>query len=180
MKEAPEELKKWLKEAWPHERDVVSRPDRLKYLKRAKKPDVCVFCDIREVGVSVESLMLYRTQHSMVVLNKYPYNSGHTLVLPMRHEGNLTQLSQEEYLDLTQVLRLTFEILEKEYKCAGLNVGMNHGNIAGAGIPEHLHWHLVPRWLGDTNFFPLIAEVKTVPETLVQSYERLKPHFPET
>ena len=113
----------------------------------------------------------------MVVLNKYPYNNGHTLVIPTRHVGEFTKLDAKEHRDLHALLRETVRVLQDTYECGGLNVGLNLGSAAGAGIPEHLHYHVVPRWRGDTNFFPLLAETKVVVETLEQSYERLLPLF---
>lgn len=113
----------------------------------------------------------------MVVMNKYPYNPAHLLVLPHEHEGDLTALSAEVITDLALNVQRCVRILKAEYNCAGLNIGLNHGQVAGAGIPGHLHWHIIPRWAGDTNFFPLIAETKVHPETMEQTYQRLKPHF---
>ena len=164
-------------EIWPQERDYISRPDRYKYVRRLVKNETCVFCDAREMGPGFESLCLYKGKEAMVILNKYPYNTGHLLVIPLRHCGELSDLTESEFLGVNQLLRTSVEILKKEYACAGLNIGMNHGKVAGAGIPDHLHWHIIPRWFGDTNFFPLIAETKVHPETLEQCFERLKPHF---
>ena len=115
----------------------------------------------------------------MVVLNKFPYNTGHTLILPTRHCGELTDLSEEEYGAVMKLLRKTLAALQKSYACPGLNIGLNHGAVAGAGIPDHLHWHIIPRWHGDTNFFPLIAETKVLSETLEQTFQRLHPLFEE-
>lgn len=165
------------KDIWPQERDYMSRPERYKYLRRVVTTDECVFCGVREQGPSFESLCLYKSDRAMVVLNKYPYNTGHLLVLPTRHCGDLTQLDEEEFREVTDLLRRTMAIVMKEYKCSGMNVGLNHGKVAGAGIPDHLHWHIVPRWAGDTNFFPLIGETKVIPETLEQTYSRLLPYF---
>ena len=113
----------------------------------------------------------------MAVVNKYPYNTGHILILPERHVGNLWELQEAEYLLLSKLLKKSVEILERAYKPHGMNLGMNHGQVAGAGIPDHLHWHIIPRWSGDTNFFPLIAETKVHPETLEQTYEKLLSEF---
>ena len=171
------EVKVSLKDIWPQERDWISRPERYKYLRRLVKPDSCVFCEANANEIGFESLCVYKTDLSMVVLNKYPYNSGHVLVLPRRHCGDLVELSEEEYLDVSILLRKTLKILKSSYEAQGYNLGMNHGKVAGAGIPNHLHWHIVPRWGGDTNFFPLIGETKLLPETLEQTYERLRPLF---
>lgn len=168
-----------LKNVWPQERDIMTRPDRLRYIRQLKsKDDECVFCAaLKSNDFSVNSLLLYKTKYSMVLLNKYPYNTGHLLVLPLRHEGQLDLLQPEEVTDLALTVQKSLGILKKEYNCQGLNIGLNHGDVAGAGIPEHLHWHIVPRWFGDTNFFPLIAETKVQIEPLSASFDRLRPHF---
>jgi ATP adenylyltransferase len=150
------------------------RPDRYRYVRKLMRPKTCVFCSCAKKKESLESLTLFKTKHSMVVLNKYPYNNGHLLVIPRRHCGHVKDLAAKEYFDLMDLLRRSIQVLEKVYGCEGLNVGMNHGAVAGAGIPKHLHWHVIPRWFGDVNFFPLIAETKVVVESLESSYHRLK------
>ncbi len=162
---------------WPRDRDVLFRPERYKYVRKVIQPDGCVFCDAANSAVSFEKLCLFKTEHSMIVLNKYPYNSGHLLVLPKRHCGDLMKLSAEEYQDLHLVLKAAVTACMEIYKPAGFNLGMNHGAISGAGIPDHLHYHLVPRWAGDLNFFPLIAKTKVVIESLEQSYSRYAEYF---
>ncbi|AFY00710.1 HIT family protein [Bdellovibrio bacteriovorus] len=161
------------KDVWPMERDVLFRPDRMKYVRKLIKPDGCVFCRASEEKVSFDTLCVFKSKHSMVVLNKFPYNSGHLLVLPKRHCGDLLKLSDEEYHDLQNVIRLTMKALNDLYQPGGINVGLNHGAVAGAGIPEHLHYHVIPRWTGDLNFFPLIAETKVLVESLEQTYEKV-------
>lgn len=155
----------------------MQRPERLRYVRKLIRPKGCVFCAAAKKGVSFESLVLFKGSGVMVMLNKYPYNNGHVLVLPTRHCGDLGKLRRAENHTLAEAVRQTAVILQKTYKCAGLNIGMNHGAVAGAGIPEHLHWHIVPRWYGDTNFFPLIAETKVHAETLEQTFDRLLPFF---
>lgn len=113
----------------------------------------------------------------MVVLNKFPYNSGHVLILPKRHCGDLLLLSGEEWKDLADLKRWTMKVILETYQPAGFNMGLNHGAVAGAGIPEHLHFHLIPRWAGDLNFFPLVAETKVVVETLETTYARIAEGF---
>ena len=166
-----------IKDIWPQEREDMFRPDRLQYVRKLIKPEGCVFCKALEDDLSFESLVLYKSKNSMVVLNKFPYNMGHCLVLPQKHCGELWDLSAEEYDDLSQLLRQTVAAVNKAYDGSGFNIGMNHGDVAGAGIPKHLHWHVIPRWFGDTNFFPIIAETKVHPESLEQSYERIKEVF---
>lgn len=161
------------KDIWPLERDVLFRPDRLKYVRKLIKPDGCVFCRAAQGEVSIGTLCVFKSKHSMVVLNKFPYNSGHVLVLPQRHCGDLLKLSEEEFRDLQDTIRLAMKVLNEAYEPGGINIGLNHGAVAGAGIPEHLHYHMIPRWAGDLNFFPLIAETKVLVESLEQTYEKL-------
>ena len=137
----------------------------------------CVFCTARDHEGGPESLCVYKNEWAMVCLNKYPYNSGHVMVLPTRHCGDLTELNESEYLELQTLLKKVVTIVKKEYGVSGINIGLNMGAVAGAGIPGHLHWHVIPRWAGDTNFFPLIAETKVIPETLQQTYERYFHHL---
>lgn len=162
---------------WPLEKDVLFRPDRFKYVRKLLKPEGCVFCLASENQPKFETLCVYQTLHSMVVLNKYPYNSGHVLILPRRHCGSILDLSQEEFMDLQNLIRHVVRAVEELYQPAGFNMGLNHGAVAGAGIPEHLHYHLIPRWAGDLNFFPLIAETKVVIENLEITFDRLQGYF---
>ncbi|MFM6929131.1 MAG: HIT family protein [Bdellovibrio sp.] len=164
-------------EIWPLERDVLFRPDRMKYVRKLIKPEGCVFCNAAKKEVSFESLCVYKSKHSMVVLNKFPYNSGHVLVLPRRHCGDLLKLSDAEFADLQNTIRHTMKAMNQIYSPGGINLGLNHGAVAGAGIPEHLHYHLIPRWAGDVNFFPLIAETKVLVESLEQTYEKFLEYF---
>ncbi len=172
-----EDLNVSIDDIWPQERECISRPERLKYVRKLVKPDGCVFCTEAKKGAEGDGLCVFKSKHVMVIINKYPYNTGHILVLPVSHVGNLWDLKKEEYIELSLVLKKSTEILQKVYECHGMNLGMNHGKIAGAGIPEHLHWHIIPRWAGDTNFFPLIAETKVHPETLEQTYKKLLTEF---
>jgi ATP adenylyltransferase len=162
---------------WPLERDVLFRPDRLKYVRKLVTPEGCVFCTAANNPKSVETLCLYKSEHSMVVLNKYPYNSGHVLILPRRHIGNLLELTQDEFSNLHETLKLCMQGLNEKYRPEGMNLGLNHGKVAGAGLPEHLHYHIVPRWSGDLNFFPLIADTKVVVENIDATYNRLAEFF---
>lgn len=164
-------------ERWPLERNVLFRPERLQYVRKLLPETSCVFCRCASSPPKFETLCVYQSKHSMVVLNKYPYNSGHVLVLPKRHVGEIFQLSAEEYSDLMDLVRLTAQVVTDAYQPAGFNMGMNHGRVSGAGIPEHLHFHIIPRWAGDLNFFPLIAETKVVIENLDSSFDRLRLSF---
>ena len=121
--------------------------------------------------------MLARGDLAYVVLNKFPYNPGHLLVVPNRHEGDLEALSDEENAELQSLLQRSIRALRAESDPHGFNVGMNLGRIAGAGIPGHLHWHIVPRWSGDTNYMPVVGETRVLPELLTDTYRRLAPRF---
>lgn len=166
-------------QAWPLPRDVLFRPERFKYVRKIDPPSGCVFCASASGKISVESLCFYQSKHSMIILNKFPYNSGHVLILPRRHCGDLLALEEAEYVDLMQTVRLAMAAAKSIYQPTGINVGLNHGATAGAGIPEHLHFHLIPRWAGDLNFFPLIANTKVVIETLEQTWQRYHDYFLE-
>ena len=141
----------------------------------------CFLCDYPRRGRErdAESLLLFRGQHSFVVMNLYPYNSGHLLVAPYEHTGNLEDLTPEVAADLMAATQRAVGVLKRVYSPDAFNIGMNLGRTAGAGIPDHLHNHLVPRWNGDTNFMPVLGETKVLPETLEQSYQRLRPQFPQ-
>lgn len=165
------------KPSWPPSRNVLFRPGRLKYVRRMITQEGCVFCAAAQAPLSLESLCVFKSKHAMIMLNKYPYNSGHLLVLPLAHQKSLLGLSPDEFTDLHQLLRLALEATESVFSPAGVNIGLNHGAVAGAGIPDHIHYHLVPRWAGDLNFFPLIAETKVVVETLEQTYTRFIEYF---
>ena len=158
-------------------RRILFRPERYKYVKGPKEKGECVFCLAAKKKISFKTLCLFQTEHSMVVLNKFPYNSGHLLILPKKHIGQIFDLTDRQYLDLQMTVRLAAQAIEEVYQPSGFNMGLNHGKAAGAGIPKHLHYHLIPRWEGDLNFFPLIADTKVVIEELDQSYEKLSQFF---
>jgi len=136
--------------------------------------DGCIFCVKPPQDDDESNFILLRTEHSFVMLNAYPYNNGHLMIAPYRHAGSLTELSLEERADLMETVAHGERILERAFSPQGMNVGVNLGHCAGAGIPGHLHVHIVPRWEGDTNFMPVVGETRVLPETLQQTYERLK------
>lgn len=152
------------------------RPQRSRYVKGQKKLN-CVFCLSTPAKPNFKNLCVFETVYSRVLLNKYPYNSGHILIIPKRHTGDLQQLNPEEYLDLMQLLKLSDLVLKKVYQPAGINWGLNQGAAAGAGIPDHLHFHMIPRWPGDLNFLPLVAQSKVLIEDLKVSYSKLQLAF---
>jgi ATP adenylyltransferase len=135
----------------------------------------CIFCAIAQGQES--DRVLARSELGYVVLNKFPYNPGHLLVVPNRHEGDLEGLTTEEGAALQALLQRSIRALRAESEPHGFNVGMNLGRIAGAGIPGHLHWHIVPRWSGDTNYMPVVGETRVLPELLAETYRRLAPRF---
>jgi len=175
--EKKDQIRDLLDEVWPAERDVLFRPHRLKYVRKIIQPKGCVFCEAAKAKNPLEKLVLYKSKHAMVVLNKYPYNSGHVLILPVRHCAEIEKLTPAEAEEIHALIPKTVAILKKEYDCSGLNIGLNLGAAAGAGIPDHLHYHVIPRWAGDTNFFPLIAETKMAVETLETTMDKLVKAF---
>lgn len=120
-----------------------------------------------------ENLVVCRTALSVVVLNRYPYNNGHLLVAPRRHAARLDELTDDEHLDLMRLSARLCGALEEQMKAEGFNVGLNLGRVAGAGVPGHLHWHIVPRWHGDTNFMPALASVRVIPQSLEALFDLL-------
>jgi ATP adenylyltransferase len=144
--------------------------------KNDERREGCVFCDLL-AGNTEEERILVRTDLAFVTLAKYPYNPGHLLVLPVRHTGDLEDLSPEEDAEIARLLKRCLRALREEEEPHGFNVGLNLGRVAGAGIPDHLHWHVVPRWGGDTNFMPVVGETRVLPQLLGDTYERLKPAF---
>jgi ATP adenylyltransferase len=137
----------------------------------------CVLCRIRD-GEESERV-LARSELGYVVLNKYPYNPGHVMVVPNRHLGDLEGFDDGESLELQRLLRRAVKALREEMEPHGFNIGLNIGRIAGAGLPDHLHWHVVPRWSGDTNFMPVVGQTRVMPELLAETAKRLAPRFAE-
>lgn len=133
----------------------------------------CVFCALAQEEVSESTGVLLRTKWSYIALNAFPYGSGHLLILPRRHAAGLDELSDEEYADFTQTIRVATRALVGAYGADGMNVGMNLGRAGGAGIPKHLHAHALPRWDGDTNFMTTIAETRVLPESLDSTWRKV-------
>lgn len=151
-------------------------PWRMTYILGEKTAN-CIFCEKPTQNNDKENYILFKGEHSFVMMNAYPYNNGHLLVSPYRHVDNLGKLSIEEVTELTVTVRGSIDILQKAMIPEGFNVGMNLGKVAGAGIEDHLHVHIVPRWGGDTNFMPVISETRVMPEHLESTYEKLLPFF---
>ena len=148
-------------------------PWRMEYIL-AEKDEGCIFC--RALS-DQDNLTLYKGKVTMVVMNKYPYINGHLLVAPTRHLSLLEQLNKSEMGDLLETVEKSVGILKKVMKPDGFNVGLNLGKVAGAGVEEHLHFHVVPRWFGDTNALTVFADVRVIPEHLEATYNNLKPYF---
>lgn len=137
----------------------------------------CIFCDLPRRGISPKTLVIYRGKRIFVILNRYPYTNGHLMVVPNRHIGDVGELTAEEHQDLGRGVALSIKVLRKGLKAQGFNVGLNIGKIAGAGIDKHVHYHVVPRWQGDSNFVPVIGGIRTMPEYIETTYKRLRPFF---
>lgn len=145
--------------------------------RNTHEKESCVFCDHLKDQDDAKHFIVARFKHCYVVLNRYPYNGGHLLVIPLKHIPKLSNLSQEARTEIMEVINHCSIILEKELEAQGINVGLNQGKAAGAGLPSHLHFHVLPRWLGDTNFLPTLTETKTVSVSLEDLFNKLKPHM---
>jgi ATP adenylyltransferase len=153
-------------------------PWRMEYIRSARSPDEgCIFCDKPKAGDDPGEYILARSNAAFAMLNAYPYNPGHLMVAPFRHIGDLEALEDRELADADALLRRSVRALREASTPAGFNIGMNLGRTAGAGVVDHVHWHVVPRWEGDTNFMPVIGETRVLPELLAETYATLKPLF---
>ena len=152
-------------------------PWRLEYIESADEQEGCVFCRARD-GDDEKSLVVHRGKRAFVVLNKYPYASGHLMVAPNRHEGEFGDLEAEEALEVHQLASAGLAALAETWQPQGFNIGWNLGRIAGAGVVDHVHLHVVPRWAGDTNFMPVLADVKVLPEALEATRRKLAEAWP--
>ena len=157
--------------------DRLWAPWRLEYVQGADEQDGCVFCRAAE-GDDETELIVHRGERAFVLLNKFPYSSGHLLVAPYRHGVNFDDLDAAEILEIHGLGAQGLDALRSVYKPEGFNLGWNIGRIAGAGIPDHGHLHVVPRWGGDTNFMPVLAAVKVIPEHLIATRARLAEAWP--
>lgn len=151
-------------------------PWRSEYIG-SEKPESCLFCDVSGTEQKEGCYVLFSGSVSIVMLNKYPYTGGHLMIAPKRHIAGLDALSPEESIDIFRLMRVSTVALTSEISPDGFNVGMNLGKTAGAGIEDHLHMHVVPRWEGDTNFMPVLSGTKVLSVHLEETYDRLKPLF---
>lgn len=156
--------------------DNLWAPWRLKYIA-GERPDACVFCAFPAQKDDHKSRILVRGKFNFVIMNAFPYSNGHLLIVPYRHTSSFVSLSDDEALDMMQLTQDCCRALDKVSSPEGFNVGLNLGCAAGAGIADHLHMHIVPRWTGDTNFMPVLGEVKVIPEDIETTYQKLKDAF---
>ncbi len=153
-------------------------PWRMEFI-RADKPTGCIFCEFPAAPEAEDRahLLVHRTAHAFTLLNRFPYNSGHVMVIPRAHVAELSALAPDAWADLQAELRRAADVVRAVYRPDGMNVGMNLGRSAGAGIADHLHWHVVPRWAGDNNFMPVLADQRVVVEALDEAWRRLHAGF---
>jgi len=160
--------------------NTLYAPWRAPYTKSIpNSSDQCVFCQQPKDNNDNQYLILSRHQFHYIIMNKYPYNAGHLLIVPFEHVDTLNALSQKACHELIELTQSSITILDKVLKNHGTNVGINFGKAAGAGIPEHMHTHIVPRWTGDTNFMPIIADTKQISVDMLSMFTELKPYFSE-
>lgn len=156
--------------------EQIWAPWRIEYVLM-EKPEECILCEKPRQNNDALNYILYRGEKNFVMLNRYPYNPGHLLIAPYRHTPSLEELTDEELKEHFEIARRSTKILRQTFNPGGLNLGINLGRVAGAGIDDHFHTHIVPRWQGDTNFMPVIADVRVVPEALAETYKRLQDKF---
>jgi len=156
---------------------VLWAPWRMEYILSDQKGGECIFCPGDDRSRDEERLILSVGPLSMAMMNRYPYINGHLLVAPVRHVPDLDSLRDAETLDLLTMVRRSIGILNKSMTPEGFNVGLNLGKVAGAGVEEHLHFHIVPRWNGDTNYMSVLGDVRVIPEHIKETYRKLRPLF---
>ncbi len=151
-------------------------PWRLEYIERASKtsPSGCLFVELPKQADDRRNLILHRGESAFVMLNAFPYTNGHLMVAPYRHAADMSALDDSELLEINQLVAASLRWIQSAYHPDGFNIGVNLGSAAGAGIPDHIHWHIVPRWGGDTNFMTTVGEVRVLPQSLEESYDRLR------
>ncbi len=152
-------------------------PWRMEYILNEHAASECIFCHGQASGLDRDRLILYKTTSSLVMMNRYPYTNGHLLVAPFSHTADLDALNDTELLDLFVTVRSCRNLLQKVFSPQGFNIGINLGKVAGAGVTDHIHLHIVPRWSGDTNFMSVLDDVRVMPEHLLATYDRLYPAF---
>jgi len=151
-------------------------PRRMEYIQM-KKANGCILCKILGQDSDDANYILYRGDKNFVIMNSYPYNPGHLMIVPYRHIASLEELAGEELHEHFDIVSRSIKVLRQEFSPEGFNLGMNMGKIAGAGIVDHIHTHVVPRWQGDTNFMSVISDVRVIPEALAETYQKLRGKF---
>lgn len=159
--------------------DHLWAPWRSTYMKNKSGRGGCIFCDAAAAGRDEETLVVHRGQFNFVLLNRYPYTSGHLMIAPYQHVSRLQQIDEPSVEEMMRLARLSERLIEEIYRPQGLNIGMNLGEAAGAGIEQHIHLHALPRWMGDANFMTSIGETRILPEELSDTYAKLKQAFLE-
>lgn len=159
--------------------EYIYAPWREEYVKKVFKMKECIFCRALKLKNDKEAYILYRGKYNFIVLNKYPYTPGHLMIAPYKHLDSFEQAEKESTDEFSNLLKLCLKVLRKKYNPHGFNTGMNLGQSAGAGVAKHYHLHIIPRWVGDSNFMPLISKTKVVIEDLEITYSRLSPLFQE-
>ncbi len=151
-------------------------PWRIKYIETSK-PEECILCERPAENNDAQNYILHRGEKNFIILNSYPYSPGHLMVVPYRHAGSPEELNEEERSEHFELVSRCIGVLRQALNPSGFNVGMNIGKTAGAGIEDHIHTHVVPRWQGDTNFMPVLADVRVIPEALAATYQKLEGKF---
>ena len=151
-------------------------PWRIQYIQ-IEKPEGCILCEKPEQNKDALNYILYRGDKNFIILNSYPYNPGHLMVAPYRHVTNLEELTEEERHEHFEIVTRSIRVLRQVFNPGGFNIGINVGKAAGAGIEDHVHTHIVPRWQGDTNFMTVMADIRVVPEALDETYKKLEGKF---
>lgn len=152
-------------------------PWRMRYIDGSHKDERCIFCAKPKEDKDRENLIVYRGKKAFVIMNLFPYTNGHLMITPYKHTGKLEELNDEELLDIMHLAQKTLKALKICMNPEGFNMGFNIGRPAGAGIVDHIHLHVVPRWVGDTNFMPLLSETKVISEHIFDTYEKIKKGF---
>jgi len=156
---------------------VLWAPWRMGYVLSNQNDNGCIFCPGKDRQNDEKRLILWLGPQTLVMMNKFPYNNGHLLVAPVRHVPGLGHLSDEETLDLLSMVRKSIDLLKENMNPEGFNVGLNLGHVAGAGMEDHMHFHIVPRWKGDTNYMTVLGDVRVIPEHIRETYRKLLPVF---